>query len=122
MKPEEAPRSICGCDFQNLRFRLYPDRVRAGLVMVSGETLRSLPVVDRDWNEFIERAVKQIGGANRLQRVQRFLNGRILEKILSSPDRLARIGLARPGPDGACWLMLDSIFPLPQAGWLEDLG
>lgn len=49
--PAEARRSICGCHTQNIRLELSGNELRATLVLSSGELLRDLPVVDRDWLE-----------------------------------------------------------------------
>ncbi len=120
VEPGEAVRSICGCDFQNIRFRAFPDRLRVALSLSSGETLPDLPVVDRDWNEFYSNVLGQMRGANLLTRVKRFFNSYVEEKVLEGPNRFARIGLTRPF-EGCCWLMLDSLFPLPQTLWLDHL-
>jgi hypothetical protein len=119
-EPGQGTRSICGCDFLNLCLRLLGTEVRAKLILPSGETLHDLPLVDRDWNEFIEAACTQIRGANQVQRLNRFLTSRVPDILARDPKRFARIGLSRPY-DGGCWLMLDSLFPLPQQAWLEHL-
>ena len=118
VEPNSGSRSICGCDLQNIRFRVFPRAVRATLLLLSGETLRDLPLVDRDWNEFIERALQQAPGANRLQRLHRFLNETLATRVLADPKRFARIGLSRLH-NKKHWLMLDSLFPLPQPAWLD---
>jgi hypothetical protein len=120
VEPNTAVRSICGCDFINLAFRVFPDRLRADLAWGSGEVLRSLPVVDRDWNRFVEEALRRMQGANRIQRMEHFLNAVVGPLVLDSPNRLARIGLPRP-KEGRCWLMLDSLFPQLREEWLEGL-
>ncbi len=118
---EEAQRSVCGCQFQNLRFRLYPEgegvTIRVQIGLPSGEALQSLPLVDRDWNQLVEELIT----AKDLNTVQELLNGTVREQILTSPDRHARIGLPRPNKDGMCWLMLDSLFPQPRPEWRADL-
>lgn len=118
--PSEAIRSICGCDFENIRFRVFPERVRAEMTLPSGETLRSLPIVDSDWNDFLGR----VRDERSLDHFEDFLNSNICEKLLNNPDRLVRIGFPRPDLEaqGVCWLMLDSLFPGPQESWLEELG
>jgi hypothetical protein len=121
VQPAEAERSICGCSFDNLRFKIYEERIRVSLSLPSGETLRSLPLVDRDWNDFVEQGIERIGGSAHRGEVQRFLNTSITRTILDGPGGFARIGLARPDNHGLCWLMLDSLFPLPQPAWLQDL-
>ncbi len=119
VEPEEVSRSICGCPVQNIRFQLLPDAVRATLLLPSGETLRDLPVVDRDWNEFIRRVLQETVGANQLHRTNRLLNGQAAERVLNAGNRLARIGLTRLFNDKH-WLMLDSLFPLPEPGWINQ--
>jgi hypothetical protein len=47
--PSEAQRSICGCETQNLRLEICANELRGSLVLPSGEVLRDLPAVDRDW-------------------------------------------------------------------------
>lgn len=117
--PDEARRSICGCKTQNLRLELCGNELRATLVLPSGEVLRDLPVVDRDWLDFVDAALAPDRGANRTARVERFLNSQFHYKIMSCPHHFVRIGLTRPYRD-VCWLMLDTLFPLPKADWLEE--
>jgi hypothetical protein len=118
--PSEARRSICGCDTQNLRLELCGNELRATLVLKSGEVLRDLPVVDRDWRDFVDVALAPCLGANRSSRLERFLNSKFHYKIMSCPHHFIRLGLTRPFHD-LCWLMLDTLFPLPQREWLEEL-
>ncbi|PYV18962.1 MAG: hypothetical protein DMG21_03335 [Acidobacteria bacterium] len=49
------------------------------------------------------------------------LNGGIRKRVLESPNRFARIGLAgaKEGEE-KCWLMLDSLFPQPEESWLAQ--
>jgi hypothetical protein len=96
--PQEAKRSICGCETQNLRLELCAHELRATLVLSSGEVLRDLPVVDHDWRGFLDAALAPNRGAN----------------------LAARLGLTRPYHD-YCWLMLDTLFPLPRLEWLEEI-
>jgi hypothetical protein len=117
--PAEARRSICGCNTQNLRLELCGNELRATLVLSSGELLRDLPVVDRDWLDFTDAALAARQGANRTARLGRFLNSQFHYKIMSCPHHFVRIGLTRPYRD-VCWLMLDTLFPLPKADWLEE--
>jgi hypothetical protein len=117
--PGEAQRSICGCETQNLRMELCAGELRATLVLVSGEVLRDLPVVDHNWRGFIDRALATDRGANRVHRLERFLNSQFHYKVLSCPHHLIRLGLTRPY-NGVCWLMLDTLFPLPKSEWLEE--
>jgi len=117
--PHEAKRSICGCETQNLRLGLCANELRATLALPSGEALRDLPVVDRDWRDFIEASLSPVRGANRAARLDRFLNSQFHYKIMSCPHHFIRLGLTRPFHD-LCWLMLDTLFPLPRAEWLEE--
>lgn len=117
--PAQAKRSVCGCQTQNLRIELYGSEVRATLVLSSGEILRDLPVVDRDWLNFIDAALVENRGANRAIRLGRFLNSQFHYKIASSPHHFVRIGLTRQYKD-FCWLMLDTLLPLPKDEWLEE--
>ncbi|HXE35207.1 MAG TPA: hypothetical protein VN087_14930 [Verrucomicrobiae bacterium] len=118
--PLEPMRSICGTETKNLRLELCANELRATLVLSSGEVLRDLPVVDRDWRDFIDSALAEGKGANRVGRLQRFLNSQFHYKILSCPHHFIRLGLTRPYHD-LCWLMLDTLFPLPKQEWLEEL-
>lgn len=117
--PAEARRSICGCRTQNLRLELCGNELRAALVLQSGELLRDLPVVDRDWLDFKDAALAESRGANRMARFERFLNSQFHYKIMNCTHHFVRIGLTRPYRD-VCWLMLDTLFPLPKADWLEE--
>jgi len=67
----------------------------------------------------VDAAVAPDRGANRLPRLERFLNSNFHYKIMSCPHHFIRLGLTRPY-NGLCWLMLDTLFPLPQKEWLED--
>jgi len=117
--PPEAKRSICGTETRNLRLEFCANELRATLVLSSGEVLRDLPVVDRDWRDFIDAALAGSRGANRLGRLERFLNSQFHYKILSCPHHFIRLGLTRPFHE-VCWLMLDTLFPLPKPEWLEE--
>ena len=120
--PGEAARSICACRYRNVWFQLFQNaeglRLRARLSLSSGESLRSLPVVDREWQSFLEAAFGPRIPADRLKRSEAALNRALYPKFRSSARPLARIGLAREGA-GKCWLMLDSLFPQPQEVWLK---
>src|SRR6476646_967328 len=72
--PLEPKRSICGTETRNLRLELCANELRATLALSSGEVLRDLPVVDRDWRDFIDAALADNRGANRVARLERFLN------------------------------------------------
>jgi hypothetical protein len=117
--PQEARRSICGCETQNLRLEICANELRATLALPSGEVLRDLPVVDRDWRDFVEAALAETRGANRTARLERFLNSHFHHKIMSCPHHFIRLGLTRPFHD-LCWLMLDTLFPLPNPEWLQE--
>jgi hypothetical protein len=117
--PAEAQRSICGCETQNLRLEICANELRASLVLPSGEVLRDLPAVDHDWRNFVDAALAPERGANRLARLERFLNSNFHYKIMSCPHHFIRLGLTRPY-NGLCWLMLDTLFPLPPKEWLEE--
>ena len=118
-RPAEAHRSICGCQTQNFRLELCGNELRATLVLSSGELLRDLPVVDRDWLDFKDAALAVERGAKLAARLERFLNSQFQYKIMSCPHHFVRIGLTRPYRD-VCWLMLDTLFPMPKAEWLEE--
>lgn len=117
--PSEAQRSICGCESRNLRLEICANELRASLVLSSGEVLRDLPVVDHDWRSFMDAALVPDRGANRLPRLERFLNSNFHYKIMSCPNHFIRLGLTRTYHD-LCWLMLDTLFPLPRPEWLEE--
>jgi hypothetical protein len=121
--PSSAKRSVCGCEYENFRFRVFPEpdgfTLRAELVLASNERVQSIPIVDRAWRRFVDALVKQVTRSEPLPLVERFLKRTILPKLLISLDRFARIGLPRPREDRQCWLMLDSLFPQPQKDWLD---
>jgi hypothetical protein len=117
--PHEAQRSMCGCETKNLRLELCANELRATLALPSGEVLRDLPVVDRDWRDFVDAALAEGRGANRTARLERFLNFHFHYKIMSCLHHFIRLGLTRPFHD-LCWLMLDTLFPLPRREWLEE--
>lgn len=125
VKPAEARRSICGCEYDNVGFRLYPESdgfsLRAGILLRSSERLNSVPVVDREWRRFVGQLTQRIQRHDPLPLAQRFLNWSIRTKLLAAPQRFARIGLPRPKTGQQCWLMLDSLFPQPENSWLELL-
>jgi len=121
VNPEQATRSICGCGYRSLRFAWKFNRWRVELALSSGETLHGLPIVDHEWNGFLEEASKALGSADQPQRMQRFLNFDVAQRLARHSAPFARLGLARPNQQQQCWIMLDSLFPLPQAEWLEGL-
>jgi len=118
-KPPDAKRSVCGTVTQNLCLELCANVLRATLALPSGEVLRDLPVVDRDWRDFIKAALAISRGANRLARLARFLDSQFQCKVSSCPHHFIRLGLTRPYHD-RCWLMLDTLIPLPKDDWLEE--
>lgn len=116
--PGDAKRSICGCEINAIHFSFYADRIRVALALMSGDTLQDLPVVDRDWCEFADALKDQVGDQPEIPaRLEEFCNSFAKKTIASSPIRFARIGLTRPFMGNRCWLMLDSLFPLPKAAW-----
>jgi hypothetical protein len=117
--PAAPSRSICGCETGSLRLELCAHELRATLSLPSGEVLRDLPVVDHEWRGFVESALAPSRGANRLARLERFFNSQFHYKILSCGYHFIRLGLTRPYRE-VCWLMLDSLFPLPCPEWLEE--
>lgn len=125
VNPAEAQRSVCGCAYENLRFRLFHGEqgftLRAEIVLDSGERVSSIPVVDREWRRFAEQLVGRIRRTDPLPLAERFLNRTVGVKMLAQPGCLTRIGLPRPREDERCWLMLDSLFPQPDPAWLELL-
>ncbi len=122
---DDAARSICGCEWENLRFRVFPEShgfsLRVELVTATNERISSIPVVDREWNHFVAKLVRRIQRTDPLALAERCLNRTIASKVLLSPARFVRIGLPRPRQDRQCWLMLDSIFPQPREAWLDLL-
>jgi len=121
--PGSATRSICGCHFRNVRFRVFGDpgdlNLRAKVLLESGETLNSLPVVDRDWRRFFDDLVQSRSKSRTTLELEAFLNRAIRKELLRARYLFARIGLARGRPnEGKCWLMLDSLFPQPNPAWL----
>jgi hypothetical protein len=125
--PKDGKRSICGCEAESVSFsfRFYPKQkqIRAALVLKSCESLQSLPVVDVEWHGFAADLANQANDKpNFQQRLQNFFDSFVREEIMSSPTRFARIGLSRSNRDGLCWLMLDSLFPMPKKEWLQEFG
>lgn len=121
--PENGKRSICGCEVEDISFsfRFYPPKIRVALAMKSGESLESLPVVDAAWVRFAKLLASQAKNqTNFRSQLEDFFASFVQEQILSSAICFARIGLARPDREGVCWLMLDSLFPLPKDAWLKE--
>ncbi len=125
VNPTDARRSICGCEYCNLRFCVFPEpngfNLRAQFVLASNERLSSIPIVDRDWRRFVEQLVQRIKRSDPLPLAERFLNRSVCKRLFAAPQRFARIGLPRPRGDQQCWLMLDSLFPQPKDPWLDEL-
>ena len=121
--PENGKRSICGCEVEDIsfNFRFYPPKIRVALAMKSGESLESLPVVDAAWVKCAKILASQAKNQTNLRsQLEGFFASFVQPQILSSAICFARIGLARPDREGVCWLMLDSLFPLPKDAWLKD--
>jgi hypothetical protein len=121
--PHDAIRSISGCEIEGVSFsfRFYPQSIRASLALASKETLCSLPVVDRGLIDFAGDLAGSRGQKTNMgPRLERFFNTVYKPRIMSSRIKFARIGIARPDKDGFCWLMLDSLFPLPQHEWRKE--
>lgn len=125
VNPPDAARSICGCEYENLRFRLFPEppgfTLRAELLISSKERIPSIPIVDREWRRFVSLLVRRIQRSDPLPLAERFLNWSVGRQMLVTLQRFARIGLPRPKQDQPCWLMLDSLFPQPRDAWLDLL-
>ena len=115
-----ARRSICGVEAPRIRLNWEAKEIRASIVLPSGETLPDLPVVDHSWHSFAEAALAQMEGANKTQRLNRFLTQRFQRGILKGEKHFLRVGLTRPTPN-VCWLMVDTLFPLPRKSWLAEL-
>jgi len=124
--PDSASRSICGCRYENMRFRVYmePDKVRlvAMLALTSGEVLHSLPIVDWAWRQFLVELIKCFAKRPVRNELDAFFNRSIRPRVMESPPHFVRIGLPRPKQnENKCWLMLDSLFPQPHVSWLDAL-
>jgi hypothetical protein len=119
VRPQEASRSICGCAPRSLQLEMVGNVLRGSLALPSGEVLRDLPVVDRDWREFVSAATEANRGANRYQRLKKFFDLQLPRRLMESPHHFVRIGLTRP-LRGCCWVMVDTLFPLPQPSWLNE--
>jgi hypothetical protein len=122
--PGQASRSICGCSYVNMRFRTFIDagkvRLMAMLALTSGEVLHSLPIVDWAWRQFLAEVVRRSPHRPNRKDVDAFFNRNIRAQVMDSPLHFVRLGLPRPRQDeNKCWLMLDSLFPQPDAAWLE---
>lgn len=122
VNPDDATRSICGCQIKSISFslRINPLNIRADLALESGETLVSLPVVDYVWHQFATLLTNPFvnrPGAHR--KLEDYLNSFVRSQVVSSSNRFARIGISRAFK-GGCWLMLDSLFPLPKTQWVQQ--
>jgi hypothetical protein len=121
VSPSEAKRSVCGCAITavTFSFRFFP-KIRVAIALPSRETLH-LPLVDTQWTNFAFEIAHGVRSSPQDQlRAQHFFDYFVHDEIASSELRFVRIGLSRPNRDGCCWLMLDSLFPLPQKHWLSD--
>lgn len=125
VNPQDASRSVCGCEYDNIRFRIFQEAngltLRAEVLLCSNERVSSIPIVDREWRRFVSLLVQRIHRTNPLALAERFLNWSIRNKLFAMPYRFARIGLPRPRGDQQSWLMLDSLFPQPDKSWLALL-
>lgn len=124
--PQSATRSICGCAYTNMRFRVFIDsdriRLMAMLVIPSGEVLHSLPIVDWEWRQWLVELVKRSPKKPTRPELDAFFNRSIRPRMIESPAHFVRIGLPRPRLDESkCWLMLDTLFPQPDPAWLDEL-
>ncbi len=121
----EATRSICACRYKNLWFQLFHNaaglRLRAKVGLYSGETVRSLPVVDMEWQRLIQSAFPRGIRAGEIQTTTKEFNRALYPHLRNAMRTYARIGLAREDKTGKCWLMLDSLFPQPQPDWLDRI-
>jgi hypothetical protein len=123
---DSASRSICGCNYANMRFRVYIDAAKVKLVamvaLASGEVLHSLPVVDRAWRQFVAELVRRLPKLPARSELDALFNRSIRPRVMDNPVHFVRIGLPRPKQEkDKCWLMLDSLFPQPDVTWLDDL-
>jgi hypothetical protein len=116
-----ACRSICGVGAKRVRLEWRLKEIRASVLFPSGETLPDLPVVDHSWHSFAEAVLRRLSGPDRIQRLNEYFASRMAEEERGGRSHLLRIGLTRPRPN-ACWLMVDTLFPLPRRAWLEDLA
>jgi hypothetical protein len=121
-----ASRSICGCNYANMRFRVYIDAGKVKLVamvaLASGEVLHSLPVVDRAWRRFVAELVHRLPKIPPRNQLDAIFNRTIRPRVMDEPVHFVRIGLPRPKQENdKCWLMLDSLFPQPDPKWLDEL-
>src|SRR5712691_6749963 len=116
-QPGAGMRSICGCVTVNLALENVGGELRASLVLRSGETLRDLPVVDRDWIDFVKRE-RNVGRARNFNKSlenflapifsKRFLIARTTLFVLASRAHLR-------GDAGSCWTLCFLCRRLP--GW-----
>jgi hypothetical protein len=124
--PESARRSICGCSYANLRFRVYIDAANVKLVAMvalnSGEVLHSLPIVDWTWRQLVAELTRRLPKLPPRKELDALFNRSIRARVMDSSVHFVRIGLPRPNREKEkCWLMLDSLFPQPELSWLDDL-
>jgi hypothetical protein len=114
----KASRSICGVEPAKVRLKCEADQIRAYVAFPSGEVLADLPVVDRSWHRFVQAALRLMAGANRAQRLNRYLSDRLLDAGIV----FVRLGLTRPHPPrwGRSQVMVDTLFPLPRKSWIDE--
>ena len=125
--PASASRSICGCNYANMRFRVYMDAAKVKLVamvaLTSGEVLHSLPIVDWAWRQFVVELTRRFPRLPPRKELDALFNRSIRARVMDNPVHFVRLGLPRPNrEENKCWLMLDSLFPQPDVTWLDDLG
>ncbi len=114
--PTRAQRSICGVEDPRIRLKMVAREIRAIVGFPSGENVE-LKVVDRSWELFAEAALARLEGITRLHRLHSFFEAKL---AAAHEGRFVRIGVTRPSPR-RCWLMADSIFPMPRKSWLAEL-
>jgi len=114
----KAARSICGAEARKVRLKWEANALRSYVALASGDVLADLPVVDRSWHRFVEAVIEKMSGANRGQRLNRWLGALALD----SHACFVRLGLTRPHPArfGRCQVMLDTLLPMPRQSWLND--
>jgi hypothetical protein len=114
----KARRSICGAEARRVRLKYEASDVRASIAFAWGESLLDLPVVDRSWFNFLKEVQNKMGGFQRQERLNAYLEKRLGE----SAGFFVRIGLTRPHPPkyGRCQVMLDTLLPMPRQSWVAE--
>ena len=128
--PASAARSIAGCAFGSVSLDVFHfnTKIRVAVALSSGESLRSLPLVDSAWRDFIQLAGKKNEALRKpAKRLQEFINSVVVSDANVGAQRFIRLGLSRPfsnvgdTAEPVCWVMVDSIFPQPKREWLAEL-